>query len=248
MRPNERIWGEISDRAVFIADSHYNEKNRQLERLLEILEAEDSDAPIFLMGDIFDLLIGGICDSFITNAPLLERISLLGTRRRIYWCEGNHDFNLSGRIANVCVISRENQPAKFTINGGGYVYMAHGDLGVGSSYEIYTKFIRNRLVLGILGFLNHISNGYIFRKICDSVSAKKLHVGVEFSKLLKARAEFYKGVNGAVFEGHFHTLGEAKMGDFSYFAIPSLACNESYFVVKSTKGLVSIQIKEFGCL
>ena len=61
---NEPIWGEVTHGAVFVADSHENEKNHFLEKLWSTLESEESSAPIFLMGDIFDLLFGGIKASF----------------------------------------------------------------------------------------------------------------------------------------------------------------------------------------
>ncbi len=235
---NEPIWGEVTHGAVFVADSHENEKNHFLEKLWSTLESEESSAPIFLMGDIFDLLFGGIKASFKPHEALLARISELGKRRVIYWFEGNHDFNLSGRVPNVKIIPRDAQPALFRI-GDEYAWLAHGDFGLGIRYEIYTKIIRNRALLWLLNALDWCLQGRVFALVNKKISAKNLRWGMDAKKLAKERLPKYQtGKAKWIFEGHFHSMGAIEASEGVYVALPCLACNEKYFVVEFSSGVV----------
>lgn len=238
---SQKIWGEISEGAIFIADAHENSRRRLLERLWSQLEREESSAPIFLMGDIFDLLFGSICSSVTPHEALLARISTLAKNRPIYWLEGNHDFDLKGVIPHVVVIAREEQPAAFWLKGE-LAWLAHGDWRVGSGYELYTRLIRNRAILKGLDLADRLCGGRLFERVRLGVEAKILRQGEVAERLAQKRLKLYERLGGKwVFEGHFHSSGVAKLGAMSYVALPSLGCNESFFVVKSARDAVSIK-------
>ncbi|WP_332445246.1 UDP-2,3-diacylglucosamine diphosphatase [Wolinella succinogenes] len=238
---SEKVWGEITTGSIFIADSHESDHFGYLERLWGFLEAQSSEAPVFLMGDVFDLLFGGVEASFAPHAELLRRISSLAQRRPLYWLEGNHDFNLSPFLEGITVIGRESQPALFRL-GGERALLAHGDWKIGWGYEIYTKLIRNPWILKILNQMDQKRGGKIFEWVKARVSAKTLRVGPPCKALSHQRLPLYQGKNAKwIFEGHFHSCGWVKEQETSYVALPSLACNESYFVVELNDNVVSIK-------
>ena len=49
----------IKNDAIFVADSHFNQKNKELLSLLKKIESNDIvTSQLFLMGDIFDFISG----------------------------------------------------------------------------------------------------------------------------------------------------------------------------------------------
>ena len=118
--------------AVF-SDLHLREDNvtlrRNFARLLRQLAEEDRITDLWLLGDIFDLLVGPFAFWKKSYPEIFEALALL--RRNgvhVLWCEGNHDFNIEGltRELSIDVVDGENTYLVGKENLK--VFVAHGDL------------------------------------------------------------------------------------------------------------------------
>jgi UDP-2,3-diacylglucosamine hydrolase len=128
---------EIKDGALFIADAHENGKNRVLfaEFLHRIKSGEIAPAQLFLMGDIFDLLVGGVKTTQLLFQNEITCLEEIGQKIDVFYFEGNHDFNLNMVFSNVKVIPLKKQPILFESECGSF-WLAHGDLNGGPRYRL----------------------------------------------------------------------------------------------------------------
>lgn len=145
----------MQESAIFIADSHYKQKDTEL---LKYFEEIPKGRQIFLMGDIFHVLIGSIDTSCIHNMPLIKSIATLTYTNNIIFIEGNHDFgirtiwdryNIDYKKQNLHIFSYAEQPIIMRGGEESLYILAHGDLWIGKGYHIYRKLINNQFVLSI---------------------------------------------------------------------------------------------------
>ena len=201
--------------AIFIADAHYPNHNKSLIDILKSLDSGKLHCPqLILMGDIFDLLVGG--SSYLKNLfkTEIEIIDELAKKIEVIYIEGNHDFNLKPLFKNVKIFKIEQQPVIFKYDNK-TVALSHGDrYEMNLSYKIYTKLIRNPIILKLLP--EFIAKNKLAtmrdKKICKKIKS--------FDNLAKKIAKNYKA--DLVIEGHYHqgvVIG-------NYISLPSLACSE----------------------
>jgi UDP-2,3-diacylglucosamine hydrolase len=207
---------KLKDGAIFIADAHYPH-HKQIEFLtfLQNIKTKKIKTPqLFLMGDIFDLLIGKskfTINLFKNEIKLLEEIA---KDIEVIYLEGNHDFYLKPIFKRVKVIPLQNQP--LILKNGNLTYaLTHGDkYNTTFLYKLYTKFIRNALVLSILPETIAIKNYEKMKnkKICKKIKNFESKVG----EILKNYSSDF------VIEGHYHQEKIIK----NYIALPSFGCSQ----------------------
>ncbi len=141
---------------VTISDVHIKEPGDQQEKLfMEFLRSEEVSQSeiIFLLGDIFDLVVGGHVDYLKKYESVFDELAkLCGKGKKIIHFEGNHDFHFLGLIEHI--------KQKYSLNEGSWIYLkeplkkeiagrsilfAHGDeIEIENlSYNIYKVFIRS---------------------------------------------------------------------------------------------------------
>ncbi len=201
--------------AIFIADAHYPNHNKSLIDILKSLDSGKLHCPqLILMGDIFDLLVGG--SSYLKNLfkTEIEIIDELAKKIEVIYIEGNHDFNLKPLFKNVKIFKIEQQPVIFKYDNK-TVALSHGDrYEMKLSYKFYTKLIRNPIILKLLP--EFIAKNKL-ATMCNKKICKKIK---NFEILAKKIAKNYKA--DLVIEGHYHqgvVIG-------NYISLPSLACSE----------------------
>lgn len=231
--------------AVFIADAHYHEERDTLFHFLS--ELLDTPPPqLFLMGDIFDLLIGEFPYLMAKNRPLIDVIEALGEKSEVYFFEGNHDFLLDGKFKNVTCVPLSRQPMLFELDGR-TAALSHGDFDEGPAHNVMTRLLRNRLVIKLLHLVtfNFINNWYI-KKTERKLKAKKLcrkfdnfeeYIGKKIKKNLQNA--------DVVVEGHYHQGVTIKYGQKLYCNVAGFACNQSYSVVESAQDKISIHANQY---
>ena len=146
----------IKQDSIFVADSHFNEKNRELLIFLEKVESKEIvTTQLFLMGDMIDFISGESRYFIQQNIEVINLLNKLSNEIEIIYLEGNHDYNLKSIFPNIQVIKRENQPllAKFQEKT---VALSHGDNFINWKYDLYCKFIRNTIFLKFIYFLGGI--------------------------------------------------------------------------------------------
>jgi len=215
----------IDESAIFIADSHYNSNRQELKQiLLDIQSNKINTTQLFLMGDIFDFLSDEISYFQNQNKEAIDLINELSNSLELIYLEGNHDFNLTSTFPNTLVISREFQPliCKYQDKK---VALAHGDLFMPKTYNIYTSFIRSRATGKLANMLD--INNMIFKKLNSLLQSKNICGAMKnFDSFASKRIEIYSKYEiDMIIEGHYHQDKRYK----NYINLPSLACNKKYF-------------------
>ncbi len=222
----------VKEGAIFLGDAHYSPSRPALENFLSALETGRLQPPqIFWMGDIFDLLVGGVKATAEENAKMVARINALDIES--YYFEGNHDFNLKKVFPKMRVFPRKQQPV-FAAIGNKTAALSHGDLYTPLGYELYIRTITNPLLLKVLNMCNF--KGWITDKINAYNNSKDLCKSIKnFGTITDIRVENYlrSGVD-CVVEGHFHQneIAMKAAGRLRYVNLPAYACNQSYFIVE----------------
>lgn len=219
----------IQNGAIFVADSHYNQKNREFLTFLEKLESKEIvTTQLFLMGDMIDFISGESRYFIKQNIAVINLLNKLSQNIEIIYLEGNHDYNLKILFPNINVIKRENQPllAKFEKNS---VSISHGDNFINWKYDLYCKFIRNTIFLKFMNFID--VNFFISKKIEDALVKKNIcHKMKNFEEIVSKRVKNYN--SDIIIEGHYHQGDIYNFDNKKYINIPSLCCQKKYLVIK----------------
>ncbi|PIF04916.1 MAG: UDP-2,3-diacylglucosamine hydrolase [Arcobacter sp.] len=222
----------IQNGTIFIADSHYNQKRRQLKSLLlKIQNKEIEVTQIIFMGDIFDFLTSHLNYFTLINAEIILLINKLATQFKILYLEGNHDFNLQELFPTIHIIKREEQPYIVKVDNQ-TIAMAHGDIFTPFSYNLYCKIIRNST---FMKFLNFIDIKFFLSKFTEETLMKKkiCHKQKNFLEFTQNRIKKYNSLSkiDLIIEGHFHQGYLSK----NYINLPSLACDNRYMVYQNNQ-------------
>jgi UDP-2,3-diacylglucosamine hydrolase len=219
----------IKSDSIFVADSHFNEKNRELLTLLQKVESKEIvTSQLFLMGDIFDFISGESRYFIKQNIEVINLLNKLSNEIEIIYLEGNHDYNLKSVFPNIKVIKRENQPllAKYEDKT---VSLAHGDNFINWKYDLYCKFIRNTIFLRFMNFID--INFFISKKIENALVKKNIcHKMKNFEEIVSKRVKNYN--TDIIIEGHYHQGNSYFIDEKRYINIPSLCCQKKYVLIK----------------
>lgn len=238
----------IQEGALFIADAHDTMQRRFFLDFLHDIQ-QNPPPQLFLMGDMFDLLVGGIVYRVSKYQHYIDLINALSQRCEIFYFEGNHDFNLSPLFLHVKVIPIEHQPLSCKLPDGKICLLSHGDRYGGKLHSLYTALIRNKGMLKVLGFIDILLRGAISTKIEVNQRKKNLCKKiVNFEDIIKAKLQHYPldGVDYVV-EGHYHQGNIFVMNSVKYINFTSFACNQSYFCVQSFSETEFAQKQLRGC-
>lgn len=220
----------IKSDSIFVADSHFNEKNRELLILLQKVESKEIvTSQLFLMGDIFDFISGESRYFIKQNIEVINLLNKLSNAIEIIYLEGNHDYNLKSVFPNIKVIKRENQPlvAKYEDKT---VSLAHGDNFINWKYDLYCKFIRNTIFLRFMNFID--INFFISKKIENALVKKNIcHKMKNFEEIVSKRIKNYN--TDIVIEGHYHQGNSYFIDEKRYVNIPSLCCQKKYVLIEN---------------
>jgi len=237
---------EILEGAFVVSDAHYSHQRPELLSFLrEIHSKKLLPTQLILMGDIFDTLFGGIPHTMKINKEAIALINEISEFLEVIYLEGNHDFNLKKIFKKAKIFSISQQPvtAKYEDKT---ILLAHGDIESDIGYKLYATFIRNPIVLSVLNIIDTLSSNFIFKKLDKYLSKKedcKEFIGLEkfmSNRLLgKYKCDYF-------IEGHFHQNKTIKFEDFIYINLGVFACNQRYFIVKSSKEVELLQEKIFS--
>ena len=220
----------IKQDSIFVADSHFNEKNRELLIFLEKVESKEIvTTQLFLMGDMIDFISGESRYFIKQNIEVINLLNKLSNEIEIIYLEGNHDYNLKSIFPNIQVIKRENQPllAKFQEKT---VALSHGDNFINWKYDLYCKFIRNTIFLKFMNFID--VNFFISKKIEEALVKKSIcHKMKNFEEIVSKRVKNYNA--DIIIEGHYHQGNSYFMDEKMYINIPSLCCAKKYVLIKN---------------
>jgi UDP-2,3-diacylglucosamine hydrolase len=165
---------------VAISDVHVKQSNDQAENLLIdfLNNANVSNADgIFLLGDIFDLMIGPHSQYFSRFERFFSTIKrLLEKGVRIYYVEGNHDFHLKKLYDNFFKINNHIDRAlfkmdkEFIVNDSGRtLHLSHGDdIEIDNpNYRIFKNVVTS---YPLTLYANHLMPYFLITKVGEKSS------------------------------------------------------------------------------
>ena len=227
------MFPNIKENAIFIADSHFNEKRSQFLTFLKKLKSKEIETQqLFLMGDMFDFISGESKYFIKRNNKVISLLNKLSEDIEMIYLEGNHDYNLKNLFPKIKVYKRESQPI-FMNYQNQKVALSHGDIFVNDKfYEVYCKFIRNHIFLlfmNAIDFKNFISKkiyyGLLGKNICHNIKS--------FKDIVSKRVKHYNAK--IIIEGHFHQGKEYIIDEKRYKNIQSLTCSNEYIVLTNNE-------------
>ncbi|EAH7586065.1 UDP-2,3-diacylglucosamine diphosphatase [Campylobacter lari] len=222
----------IKENAIFIADAHENENRHGFWDFLQALKNKKLQTPqLFLMGDIFDLLIYEVKATHDFAKAYIDLLEELAGEIEIIYLEGNHDFNLAKFFKKVKVVNIKQQPLLCEFQDKTLVKLAHGDIFLKPFLQFFLKSLRSYYLLIFLNFLNVISKEKITRKILKNQHKKQLIRKIpHFSSMVKERLKHYDVK--FIIEGHYHQDVFLEFESIKYLNLPTFAYKESFFIVK----------------
>lgn len=237
---------ELQEGAFVISDAHYSHFRPQLLDFLKAIEVKQyNPTQLILLGDIFDTLFGGLPQTQEINQEAIRIINKLSLEIEVIYLEGNHDFNLTKIFPHAKVIPLQNQPVACGFNEK-KIYLAHGDINTNLSYKFYAKTIRSPFVMQFLRFLNFVTNNFIIGKLDDYLSKKNdCREFVGFEKFILSRLEGKYNCDFYI-EGHYHQNKSFLCKDFKYINLGAFACNQRFFIVKSSTELELLEENNFS--
>ena len=207
--------------AIFLADAHESAKNQRFAAFLDLFERDfKGTKQLFLLGDIFDLLVGEVlagqdfAQSYIYR---LEQIAKSGVE--VFYLEGNHDFNLRRFFTQVRVIPIEKQPFLIELAAEPAkelagelakepktvkIALAHGDIFLPKLTQKALALLRQPWLLKGLNSLDFGS--FISKRILKKQAKRDLaYQMLDIKGFAQERLGHYEalGVDLAL-EGHFH--------------------------------------------
>lgn len=232
---------EVKEGAFFVADAHYASYRPLFAKLVEQLMAGELKTPqLFLMGDVFDLLMGPIKAFTKMEQDLVTKLQELSQKMEVIYLEGNHDFQLKSIFPDMVIYPLSAQPieASFKNQKG---FLAHGDWNEGRMYKIYTFIIRNRVILRTLDLLDRLFFHQISRRFRQKIAEKKLCSEFQnFETYIRTKFKGESRYEGWFIEGHYHQGSRFLIDEMLYHNLEAMACNKSYFVVQSNMNVISL--------
>ncbi|MCF6267874.1 MAG: UDP-2,3-diacylglucosamine diphosphatase [Desulfuromusa sp.] len=116
-------------RAIFLSDAHLRQpQDNNYQFLLNFLNRQKDLDALFLLGDIFEFWLGYKHLVFSVYIPLLEKLRQLSENgTKLYFVEGNHDFNLGSYFTETldCTVITDQKLIDWD---GQKILISHGDL------------------------------------------------------------------------------------------------------------------------
>jgi len=238
----------LQEGAILIADAHYSDEYPQFYSFLQALESgKIKTSQLILMGDMFELLFGVIKQTRRDNAAAIKLINKLSQTIEIIYFEGNHDFCLHNIFSDILIFPLQEQPQTARFNGQD-IQLSHGDTKTPLGYQVYTKLIRNKMILSLVGIIDalcfHCIIKWLKRRGVQKNPCYKIDL---FKEIIHKRLAYLKDEPlDIVIEGHFHQNLSFELYGFDYTNLASFACNHIYFIVQSKKGRLSLEEVSFS--
>lgn len=243
------MYHKIKEGAIFIADAHENDKRNEFYLFLQKIDKKEiTPTQLFLMGDMFDLLVGNVYYTTNKYRKYIDLLEKIAHHVEVFYFEGNHDFSLTNIFVNVKVIPIEKQPQKFILPNNTEALLLHGDKYGGILHKFYTKVIRSNKLLWALNVIDMKIHNKISKKIENDLLHKKICLKIKnFEALIKLKLDHYGASKESyIVEGHYHQNKKYHFSNINYINFSSFACNQSYFIVKFPNNVEFVEKKLRG--
>jgi UDP-2,3-diacylglucosamine hydrolase len=209
-----------------ISDVHVKRSGDPAEQLLLSYlrnpDVQSSDI-IFLLGDIFDLMIGPHSQYFLRFQNYFSELrNLLKNNKKIYYVEGNHDFHLKNLYAKFFSVHSDLDSSLFSMapyfeiqDGNKKIHLSHGDdLELNNpNYKMYKKIVTS---FPVTFYANHLMPHFLIKGLGEYSSERSRQRNnvryslesdlTEVKENFRASAEVYRAKNPVdiIVCGHSH--------------------------------------------
>lgn len=163
-----------------ISDVHVKHPGDNAEKLLLTFlrndEVRSSDA-IFLIGDIFDLMVGPHSQYFSRFQEYFTEIKkLIKEKKHIYYVEGNHDFHLKNLYKKFFEVHKDldssyfHMDKEFIVNSNDKkIHLSHGDdIEIENfNYRLFKGFVTS---IPLTIYANHFMPYFLITKVGEASS------------------------------------------------------------------------------
>ncbi len=228
---------KLEDGTIFLADSHFCETRLGLDEFLtQIKNGEIPCKSLVFLGDIFEFISGESKYFIKIYAKEIALINELAKTKKVYYFEGNHDYNMQKLFPNIKVYKRNIQPVNFAYESKTKdkikvktLSISHGDINTGFIYNVYCAVIRNTLLMHFINFFDF--KFFISKETYNALKIKSICKKMnDFKTFAKKRIKDTKV--DTVLEGHFHQGKIYDFGDKMYINAPSFFCQNQYLVLE----------------
>jgi len=241
---------------AIISDVHIkfpgDEREEMFLSFLNHSELEDIKE-IYLLGDIFDLMIGNHIEYFTLYNKVFEKIKqLIISGVKFHYFEGNHDFHLEDLVKKFLKLNDLNENSfrnykkeLFVSIGDKKCRFSHGDdIEIGNlSYKVYKSFITCPPLNFVANYIMPFSLLNAIGERASKASRKRniaRYTDNESNSRVQnlfreaAKRAFEKESFDFIFCGHSHVqeMYESSLG-FKYFNIGYFPVTRSFFVLKN---------------
>lgn len=240
---------KIEEGALFIADAHENANRKGFWEFLEKVHSKEiPTSQLFIMGDMFDLLVGKVDFTCIKYKKYIQLLESIAQKIPVFYFEGNHDFCLKTLFEHVHVIPIQKQPMQFVLPNGKHALLLHGDKYGSLMHNLYTRCIRSSFVLSGLNQVDKLVSNAIARTIEKNQQKKNICKQIEdFKTIIHDKIPRYKSKKADyILEGHYHQNRQFHFDSLNYINFSSFACNQSFFIVKCSQKAEFAQMKLRG--
>lgn len=180
---------DLKEGAIFLSDSHFLPSSKKPRDVFSHL-INHPPPQLFLMGDIFHLLLANVRSCYGMHKEILELLDCLSKICDMYYLEGNHDFSL-GSMKFLRSYPRSLQPLLFSLGDGRVALLDHGDKFISWRYELYIRFMNLPVTLSFLKLLDRMSFGSLYHKAQMYVEKKNPHL-FSLPPIREDSSEFFK--------------------------------------------------------
>lgn len=238
-----------------ISDVHIKSSGDRAERLLiSFLRSQDvrESNVVFLLGDIFDLMIGPHSQYFARFEVFFKELKiLLELGVKVCYVEGNHDFHLRKLFQNFFLVHKQLDANLFELrdsfkveSGGKKIHLSHGDeIELGNlGYKIFKFVVRSKVMRFVAEyFVPH----YLMRTIGEASAEKSRKLNnKKYSKeadLEPVKCNFRKSVEEfhKISNCDIYILGHSHVKDYFSFNNEFIYVNNGY--VQNTYCYITVE-------
>ena len=237
----------LKEGAFVLGDAHYARTRRP--QLLSFFEAIEKDilqpTQIILLGDIFDSLFTQVDSTLKENQKLIDLLCKISQKVDCVYFEGNHDFNLTSIFPFMDVIPIQNQPMLFQYKEKN-IYFSHGDFSGDRLYKLYTWLIRNRFLLKAIALVDKVGSHFILKRLEHHLKKKEDCKEITHFRSIVKQRNLSKYQCDYFVDGHYHQNKTVEFSEFIYINLAAFACNQRYFIVKSSNDKELFEEKIFS--
>lgn len=231
----------------FVSDVHIKNDDDEASILFrKFLDEANSADIIVLLGDIFDLVVGGHFDWLVRFPKTFKKISEISTNKKIYYIEGNHDFLIKNLFNHPLLQNVSHIDTDLLLNDGELsIRFSHGDdVEIDNeSYRTYKRMIKNK-------FISFLANKVVPVSIISKIGNKASHESAKksrrysmdesYEKSIKEKfrasaMEYYEKIGDfkILACGHSHVKDHWNEGRFTYVNNGYFLTEKSYAVIEN---------------